>query len=151
MSNLLQDICLSQGLPIYRPVGDDDAIEVITTGDYPMASHWFKLFQRPNGQVGVLLEFPACEKAEIEKIESFCELVSECIFGSCAKLYFDTNAKHFFLGGLAEKDTLASHLTTLAYGCDVAIPLCLAVGRQGWWDDASINLALVDPVELPSA
>lgn len=151
MSDLLQDICLSQGLPIYRAVGSDDAIEVIATGDYPMTSHWFKIFQRQNGQVGVLLEFPMCEQAEIKGIERFCELVSECIFGSCAKLYFDTSSKHFFLGGLAEKGTLASHLTTLAYGCDVAIPLCESVGRVGWWDDATINLALVDPVELPSA
>ncbi|HEV8666481.1 MAG TPA: hypothetical protein VN665_01355 [Candidatus Paceibacterota bacterium] len=151
MNTQLQDICVSQGLPIYRSTEGEGAIEVIATGDYPMTSHWFRIVERKNDQVGVLLEFPSCERAEIESVERFCELVSEVVFGSIARLYFDTAAKHFFLGGLTGKETLASHLTSLAYSCDVAIPLCATVGRQGWWNEETINLALVDPKDLHSA
>jgi hypothetical protein len=151
MNDQLQDICLSQGLPIYRPAGNSDAIEVIATGDYPMASHWFKIFERNNGQIGVILEFPTCQTGEIERVEEFCEIVTENFFGSSAHLYFDTAARHFFLGSFAEKKTLASHLTSLAFGCDVVIPLCELVGRQGWWNEASIDLALFDRSDPGSA
>ena len=109
MNTQLQDICLSQGLPIYRPADGSDAIEVIATGDYPMASHWFRIFERPNDQVGVILEFPACESGEsgeIDRVDRFCELVTENFFGPCARLHFNSVEKRFFLAALPKKRRL---------------------------------------------
>jgi hypothetical protein len=147
VSTQLQHVCISQGLPTYRLMGD--GIEVLATGADSMRGHWFQIVRRRNGMIGVLLDFAPWQKEKIEQVGEFCQFINDFLLGDYATLEVRENQRHFYLYSLTEEKTLGSYLTELAQCCDIVQTMCESAGRTGQWSERQFQLAEMPVEDMP--